>query len=812
MGLSALDSALTGLRIAQQQISVISNNVANATTPGFTRKILPLSSQSIQGVTTGVASETIIRNVDVTLERDLWTQVSSVGFLDVQKSFLERVEQLHGPPEAELSVSAELSRLSDSFAALSNSPEDTFLLSGVVDQATDTVNKINDLADLIVTLRNDTQSEIDTAIAEVNVLLEQIAELNKQIKDAVNFNRTSAQLEDLRSDSILRLSDLLEISFFTRGDGVLVVQTNRGVELATETAATLTFNSTPLSETTYYPDSINGIFVGDPNSPSAVDITSLSPGGRLGGLIELRDVTFPRQTAQVDELAYKLAQRMESQGLRLFTDPSGNIPLDTAPDPTTLPNPTPVSYVGFARNIQVNQAIISDNSILQQGTATTDQPVQPGSNEVIRRVIEFAFGDISYQQATGTIDMQSFATGGVDLQNWLGIFSENTFTGGRGLDSFPTVADLVSSANGALNPPAEEFQLTFEEPRTGVGPFTITINLTNADLQPGANALERIIAEIDAQIVAAAIPASLAADASVGPNGEIILQSTGSITIDGSFGATGMTQTGLDFLGLPEGTYAPDDPYLDIQVGNDPVVRIFIEPGDTEAELIDKLILNAVGDAFNPVGDTTGIPGLAYDEVTFLATGELILRPGDDFNNPEFGGDLTIIGGPFTVDPATAGSPDIAVLGAGNGVNIASALFGSFTAGPPSANLSPVTSIGYGSETNASLPPPIPTLAFREDFLGPSANISTNVSGALNLLEFSQRVVNQQIQDLILTDARITDEVSLRNILQNQLLNDSGVNIDEELANLIVFQTAFSAAARVVSAVDEMFQELLRAV
>ena len=60
-----------------------------------------------------------------------------------------------------------------------------------------------------------------------------------------------------------------------------------------------------------------------------------------------------------------------------------------------------------------------------------------------------------------------------------------------------------------------------------------------------------------------------------------------------------------------------------------------------------------------------------------------------------------------------------------------------------------------------------------------------------------------------MVESRQTDEESLRDALETQLLNESGVNLDEELGNLIVFQTAFSASARVVTAVDELFQELL---
>ena len=71
-------------------------------------------------------------------------------------------------------------------------------------------------------------------------------------------------------------------------------------------------------------------------------------------------------------------------------------------------------------------------------------------------------------------------------------------------------------------------------------------------------------------------------------------------------------------------------------------------------------------------------------------------------------------------------------------------------------------------------------------------------------------MVNQHASEINSVNNAKADEESLRDILQTQFMNESGVNLDEELSNLIVYQTAFSASARVVNAVDEMFQELLR--
>ena len=301
MGLSGLTAALSGLSVAQQQINVISTNVSNAQTPGYTRKILPQSAQSAGGVTIGVLSETIIRRVDIRLERDLWTLESSAAFYDVQSGYLERVEAFHGPPDVEISVAAEMGRLHDSFVALADSPESTFLQASTVDQAVDTANKINDLSNFITTLRNDAQTEIAVTVESINSLLEQITVLNEQIATQINIGRSSAATEDERSTAVLELSQLIEISSFTRGDGVLVVQTNEGAELASNFAVQLTFNDQPLSASSFYPDSAAGVFIGDPDTdPVTFDLTARNLGGKLGGLLTLRDTTFPKQMAQLD--------------------------------------------------------------------------------------------------------------------------------------------------------------------------------------------------------------------------------------------------------------------------------------------------------------------------------------------------------------------------------------------------------------------------------------------------------------------------------------------------------------------------------
>lgn len=801
MAIGGIDTALSGLRVAQQQLDVIANNVSNVNTPGYTRKILPQETIALEGRAVGVSAQPIIRNVDLNLSRDFWTQVSSVEALDVQAKFLDKIQQFHGSPDQEISVAAELAELRDDFAALADTPEDSFLQRNVVDQAGLVANKINDLAGLITQIRNDTQDEMAVSVEEINRKLELIAEINQQIKFNKTVGKTTATLEDSRDQAIKELSGEIEISFFTRGDGVLVVQTARGVQLADERAETVFFEKNALGPTTFFPDPANpdvgGIFVGgDPDEvTNAIDITQTGLNGKLGGLIELRDEIMPRQQALLDELAHKLAFRFEAQGLRLFTDASGAIPADTAPDPTI---PTPVEYVGFSTEIQVNQLIVDNNALIQQGTVATDRPVQSGSNEVVRRIVEFTFGDIDYQEAQGAIDLR--ASGAADtLQNWLGIYSQNQVTGTRDLTQFSDTTALMAAGGDIFQPPAapitDTFRLSFSEDRIGIsepplaaGVLDFDISLAAAAAQPGANAAEQIAAEINAQVAARIGVEPLVADldivASVSPFGELIIETRGEVDVDANF-AGGMGDDGLAFLGLEAGTFETTDPYFDIQVGNDPPVRVTIEPGEDENDLTDKLDLTLPGD---PAGGAAGL-GVELDPTT----GFLRLRPGDDTSNPTFGGDLKIVGGPFDVSVAGTG-PDAQPVGAG----ILAALFGTDD---------PVSNIAYASPTST----PGVTVPFRSRELGPGANIDTGIISSSSLIDYAQKMVNRQAEDSITTEARRGDEQSFRDLLQRRLLDESAVNIEEELSNLIRIQTAFSAAARVVTAIDEELQELLNA-
>lgn len=772
MGLSGLDIALSGLNIAQRQLSVISNNISNASTPGYTRKILPQETVvSNNGENFGVRGSVIQRQVDLNLSKDYWTQISQVENLNVKSTYLNQIMQFHGSPDSETNISAELAELKDMFISLADTPEDAFLQSQVVNQAIEFADKMNDLQGLLTDMRNDAQTEIDLSISRVNDKLEQISELNRNISYAIASNRTTAALEDQRDILVNEISEELEISTFIRGDGVMVIQTEQGELLAEETAKELVFNGSILSVNSFYPDSAGGITIGDPDTqPNTTDITRSSLGGKIGAYIELRDEILPEQQAQIDELAYQVARRFDAQGLRLFTNSTGGLPDNTAPiaDP-----PSPVDYVGFASEFQVNPAILTDNTIIQQGTTATDSTVQTSSNEVIRRIVDFVFSDIESQQAIGTVDLSVAAT----IQETIGLYSSAELNSTVDFSQYTSVADIITIAGGEMDPPNDQFTITFTDPDMEMAPInatpkTITIDMSDTAALPG-DAQTQIQTAINIALAAApAIDPLWDVQVGFDSNGQLLIESRGNIVVDAS-GVNGMGDTGLAFLGLESGTTEAVDPYFDIQVGDGITTRVTLEPLDDVNSLYDKL------DHDGTTMDE-GVFGLAVDPELTGGDGRLRIRPGDDYNDPNFGGDITIIGGPFQ----TAGN-----------VGIVEALFGSVV---------PVSELSYSSldASGGSVP-------FRTNNLGPNADISTGIISSTNIIDYAQKMINSHSEAASLTETKQVDEETYRELLQTRLLDESGVNIEEELANLVRIQTAFAAASRVVQAIDEEFRSFI---
>ena len=294
-----LSTALSGLMANQASLSVTSNNIANATTEGYTQKTANRQSRLIDGQGAGVQTTSITRTVNQFLLRDLRDQLSLLGKFTVEEQFYNNMENLFGQPDSNSSVAATLTNLGNVLEALAVSPDSSNTQINVVNAASDLTQQINDMAKTVQDLRNEANIAIGAEVKEINTLLANIAELNSSIARNKALGFDFGDLADQRDISIADLAERIDITYFTRDNGKIVVFSASGRTLVDITPSTFAYTpASSMSSTTSYPNNGIGGITLDGN-----DITTDITGGKLKALIDLRDTTLPDLNTQFNTLA-----------------------------------------------------------------------------------------------------------------------------------------------------------------------------------------------------------------------------------------------------------------------------------------------------------------------------------------------------------------------------------------------------------------------------------------------------------------------------------------------------------------------------
>ena len=91
---------------------------------------------------------------------------------------------------------------------------------------------------------------------------------------------------------------------------------------------------------------------------------------------------------------------------------------------------------------------------------------------------------------------------------------------------------------------------------------------------------------------------------------------------------------------------------------------------------------------------------------------------------------------------------------------------------------------------------------------GAAGNLSATTG---SLAEYSANVVSDIANNGSIADQFSKDRTAFASALQARITDLSGVNMDEELAAMLIYQNAFAASARIITTVREMFDVLLEA-
>ena len=302
----ALRTAQSGLLVNQQTLNVVANNIANVNTEGYSRKIVTVESQVINGVGVGAKISEIKRQVDEGLLKSIRIELGELNALSIQDSFFARTQDLFGAPGENSSLSHIVDEFVAALESLTLSPEKAIQQADLLRRAQDIVLTLQDMSSTIQELRLQADTAIATAVTEMNKIVANIDTLNDDIVSNSSAGRDVTDLRDQRDAELDRLAQLVDIRFFFRSDGDVVVFTSGGRTLVDTIPPKITHTAaaTVAATTTHAEGDIAGIFVGTVEARN--DITNEIRGGQLKGLVDLRDDVLTNMQSQLDEFAAEM--------------------------------------------------------------------------------------------------------------------------------------------------------------------------------------------------------------------------------------------------------------------------------------------------------------------------------------------------------------------------------------------------------------------------------------------------------------------------------------------------------------------------
>lgn len=381
----ALANAVTGLRSNTAQTELISNNVSNALTEGYSRKDIVLSPAAPGGTGAGVRVEGIVRAVatGVTSERRL--SAADAGDGKVRADVAARLAAATGEPGEPQALATLADAFDDALATVADTPESSPLLAGAVGAARDYVSAVTRVAAEAMALRTEADASIAKQVSVVNDTLGKVLSLNMEIKARQVSGGDSTALEDERARLIERITSMIPVKVVPREFGEVALFAKNGAQLLDGKVFELEFTQTPLvtPDRTLANGGLSGLSIegfdyriGEGGNRGLLD------GGSLSATFEMRDRLIPSVTATLDGLAADLITR--TQGL--------------AADPTLAPGDAglftdnsaafdPANLVGVSLRIAVNPAVDPDQGgeafRIRDGIAAA-APGEVGDSGVLR--------------------------------------------------------------------------------------------------------------------------------------------------------------------------------------------------------------------------------------------------------------------------------------------------------------------------------------------------------------------------------------------------------------------------------------------
>lgn len=316
---SALQLSSNSLQANQIALQVVSQNIANANTPGYSRAEVDFEAAPTQkygGVLLGLGVQIggVTQRIDKFLEERLRGATSDRANTEAQESTHKELESIINVL-SDTSINGTFNKFFAAINEVLNQPESVSNRNLAVLQGRTLAQDIRNLASRVKQLRADLNEQVKGVFSQANALVEEIRRLNARIT-ALEGGATSKSdavgLRDQRNKALADLSELLGIS-------VNEDESNTNVNLGGEF---LVFEGTSRQLTTTTKVDGDELITDVQFSDTLASVTR--SGGKLAGLVAARDDVLGNFLEKLDDFTGKFVFEFNKlystgQGLKGFS-------------------------------------------------------------------------------------------------------------------------------------------------------------------------------------------------------------------------------------------------------------------------------------------------------------------------------------------------------------------------------------------------------------------------------------------------------------------------------------------------------------
>ena len=322
----AFDIASNALAADQSALNIVSNNVANASTPGYTREVANWQDNdpvTINGVVYGQGAQVTgpVSQRDRILAQGLQQQNQIASASSARLTALDQLEAVFGQvttansssaTAATNGISQDISAFFDSLSQLESSPADNSLRQQVLTTAENLAGDFQASSSQVAEQQTSLDQQSASLVNQINALTQSIAKLNVEIQ-STSPNADAGTLEDQRQQDLSQLSQLIGIHQIQTENNGLTITTSSGALLVSE-GQSYSLSSSPVSGVTHFYDAEGN------------DITTslASGGGQIGGLLTVRDQDIPQVQSALDTLAFDFGSAVNAAN-EGGADANGNV-------------------------------------------------------------------------------------------------------------------------------------------------------------------------------------------------------------------------------------------------------------------------------------------------------------------------------------------------------------------------------------------------------------------------------------------------------------------------------------------------------